>query len=90
MQQAEKWKVCPFEMSLDISLWCDAVICDYNYIFDPRAKLKRFFAEGRGEYLFLVDEAHNLVDRGREMFSAALYKEDFWRENGQSRSTAGS
>ena len=77
LQQAEKWKVCPFEMSLDISLWCDAVICDYNYIFDPRAKLKRFFAEGRGEYLFLVDEAHNLVDRGREMFSAALYKEDF-------------
>lgn len=77
LQQAEKWRVCPFEMSLDVSLWCDAVICDYNYIFDPRAKLKRFFAEGRGEYLFLVDEAHNLVDRGREMFSAALYKEDF-------------
>lgn len=77
LQQAEKWSVCPFEMSLDVSLWCDAVICDYNYIFDPRAKLKRFFAEGRGEYLFLVDEAHNLVDRGREMFSAALYKEDF-------------
>ena len=77
LQQAEKWRVCPFEMSLDVSLWCDAVICDYNYIFDPRAKLKRFFAEGRGEYLFLVDEAHNLVDRGREMFSATLYKEDF-------------
>lgn len=77
LQQAEKWRVCPFEMSLDVSLWCDAVICDYNYIFDPRAKLKRFFADGRGEYLFLVDEAHNLVDRGREMFSAALYKEDF-------------
>ena len=77
LQKEEKWKVCPFEMSLDVSLWCDAVICDYNYIFDPRAKLKRFFAEGRGEYLFLVDEAHNLVDRGREMFSAALYKEDF-------------
>lgn len=77
LQQAEKWRVCPFEMSLDVSLWCDAVICDYNYIFDPRAKLKRFFSEGRGEYLFLVDEAHNLVDRGREMFSATLYKEDF-------------
>lgn len=77
LQQAEKWNVCPFEMSLDVSLWCDAVICDYNYIFDPRAKLKRFFVEGRGEYLFLIDEAHNLVDRGREMFSAAIYKEDF-------------
>lgn len=76
--QAEKWQVCPFEFGLDVSLWADAVICDYNYIFDPRAKLKRFFSEGaKGEYLFLIDEAHNLVERAREMFSAALYKEDF-------------
>lgn len=77
-EQAEKWQVCPFEFGLDVSLWADAIICDYNYIFDPRAKLKRFFGEGvKGEYLFLIDEAHNLVERGREMFSAALYKEDF-------------
>ena len=76
--QAEKWMVCPFELSLDVSLWVDAVICDYNYVFDPRAHLKRFFAENvKGDYLFLIDEAHNLVERGREMFSAALYKEDF-------------
>lgn len=75
---AEKWQVCPFEMSLDLSLWVDAVICDYNYVFDPQAKLKRFFAEGvKGDYIFLIDEAHNLVERGREMFSASLYKEDF-------------
>ena len=75
---AEKWKVCPFEFGLDVSLWADGIICDYNYIFDPRAKLKRFFGDGvKGEYLFLIDEAHNLVERGREMFSAALYKEDF-------------
>lgn len=78
LRQAEKWQVCPFEMALDLSLWCDAVICDYNYVFDPQAKLKRFFSEGiKGDYLFLVDEAHNLVERGREMYSAALYKEDF-------------
>lgn len=77
-QYARKWEVCPFEFGLDVSLWADAVICDYNYIFDPRAKLKRFFGEGvRGDYLFLIDEAHNLVERGREMYSAALYKEDF-------------
>ena len=77
-QYAEKWQVCPFEFGLDVSLWTDAVICDYNYIFDPRAKLKRFFGDGvKGEYLFLIDEAHNLVERGREMFSASLYKEDF-------------
>ncbi len=76
--QARKWQVCPFEFGLDVSLWADAVICDYNYIFDPRAKLKRFFGEGvKGDYLFLIDEAHNLVERGREMFSASLYKEDF-------------
>lgn len=75
---AEKWQVCPFEMSLDLSLWVDAVICDYNYVFDPQAKLKRFFADGvKGDYIFLIDEAHNLVERGREMYSAALYKEDF-------------
>lgn len=76
-EQAKKHMVCPFEMSLDVSDWADAVICDYNYAFDPQAYLKRFFSEsGKGEYLFLIDEAHNLVERGREMYSASLYKED--------------
>lgn len=77
-EQAKMYRVCPFEMSLDVSNWVDAVICDYNYAFDPNAHLKRFFSEGmKGEYLFLIDEAHNLVERGREMYSAVLYKEDF-------------
>ena len=76
--QARKHKVCPFEMALDVSQWVDAVICDYNYAFDPTAHLKRFFSENAGKkYIFLVDEAHNLVERGREMYSARLYKEDF-------------
>ena len=76
--QAKKHNVCPFEMGLDVSLWVDAIICDYNYVFDPNAHLKRFFSEGKkGEYLFLIDEAHNLVERGREMYSAVLYKEEF-------------
>ncbi len=75
---AKKHEVCPFEFALDVSLWVDAVICDYNYAFDPNAHLKRFFSEGKtGEYLFLIDEAHNLVERGREMYSAALIKEEF-------------
>lgn len=79
-QQAQKWQVCPFELGLDLSLWADAVICDYNYVFDPNARLKRFFGEGvKGEYLFLIDEAHNLVERGREMYSASLYKEDIMK-----------
>lgn len=69
---ARKHRVCPFELSLDISLWADVIICDYNYAFDPRAYLKRFFFEEGGQYAFLIDEAHNLVDRAREMFSAAL------------------
>ena len=75
---ARAHQVCPFEMCLDMSLFADAVICDYNYLFDPHVYLKRFFTEGvREDYIFLIDEAHNLVDRGREMYSAVLYKEDF-------------
>lgn len=64
-------------MSLDLANWVDGVICDYNYVFDPQVYLRRFFAEGiKGDYVFLIDEAHNLVERGREMYSAVLYKED--------------
>src|ERR1039457_2921022 len=68
----QKHQVCPFELSLDVSVWADAVICDYNYVFDPQVYLRRHFDDGGGEYAFLVDEAHNLVDRAREMFSADL------------------
>ena len=76
-RQAKKFNVCPFELSLDVSVWADAVICDYNYVFDPNAHLKRFFSDGSGGgYIFLIDEAHNLVERGREMYSASLCKED--------------
>ena len=76
-RQAEDFHVCPFELSLDLSEWADGVICDYNYVFDPTAHLKRFFADNvSGDYLFLIDEAHNLVERGREMYSASIYKED--------------
>lgn len=77
-EYAGRYKVCPFEMCLDMSLFADAVICDYNYVFDPHVYLRRFFAEGiQGEYIFLIDEAHNLVERGRAMYSAVLCKEDF-------------
>lgn len=78
MEYSERYQVCPYEMSLDLATWVDAVICDYNYAFDPDVYLRRFFAEGsKGDYVFLIDEAHNLVERGREMYSAVLYKEDF-------------
>lgn len=79
-EYAKKHTVCPFEMGLDMSLFSDGIICDYNYVFDPHAYLRRFFSEGiEGNYLFLIDEAHNLLDRGREMYSAVLCKEDFLR-----------
>ena len=77
LEQAREYQVCPFEMSLDVASWVDDIICDYNYVFDPNVYLKRFFAEGiRGDYIFLIDEAHNLVERSREMYSATLRKED--------------
>ena len=77
-QYAGKHNVCPFEMCLDVSTWADAVVCDYNYVFDPTVCLKRFFAEEKKQdYIFLIDEAHNLVERAREMYSAELIKEQF-------------
>lgn len=74
---AEKYNVCPFEMQLDAALWSDGIICDYNYVFDPGVYLKRFFGETyfggtKSDYTLLIDEAHNLVERAREMYSAAL------------------
>lgn len=74
---AEEFRICPFELSLDLSYWMDCIICDYNYVFDPRASLKRFFLEKENDFILLVDEAHNLVDRAREMFSAELQKKPF-------------
>lgn len=80
IRYAEKHSVCPFEMCLDVTLWADAIICDYNYLFDPNVYLRRFFAnESKRDYVFLIDEAHNLVDRAREMYSAVLIKEDFMK-----------
>ena len=78
LEQAHRHRVCPFELCLDTASWADNIICDYNYVFDPNVYLRRFFAEGtKEEYLFLVDEAHNLVERARSMYSAVLVKEDF-------------
>ena len=72
---ARKYEICPFEFSLDVALWVDCIICDYNYVFDPRVYLHRFFDFTTEPYIFLVDEAHNLPDRARAMYSAELDKE---------------
>ena len=78
LEFAEKYQVCPHEFDLDISDWVDGIICDYNYAFDPNVQLKRDFGEGVNcDHIFLIDEAHNLVERAREMYSAEVYKEDF-------------
>lgn len=74
IEYARKHRVCPFELSLDLSTFSDFIIGDYNYVFDPRVYLRRFFMDVRENYMFLVDEAHNLVDRAREMYSASLTK----------------
>lgn len=78
LEYALKHEVCPFEMCLDMSLFADVIVGDYNYLFDPYAYLRRFFGDGlNGKYIFLIDEAHNLVERGRDMYSAVLIKEHF-------------
>ena len=80
---AKKHSVCPYELSLDLSELCDIIICDYNYVFDPAVYFRRYFSGssiegGDGEkYVFLVDEAHNLVDRARDMYSAAIKNSAF-------------
>ncbi len=76
-QVARQFQICPFEFSLELSEVADCIICDYNYVFDPQAHLRRFFTRPRERYLFLVDEAHNLVDRSREMYSAETQKKSF-------------
>jgi DNA excision repair protein ERCC-2 len=71
---ARQYGLCPFEFSLDLALWVDCIICDYNYVFDPRVYLRRFFDQTHDPFVFLVDESHNLPDRAREMYSAELDK----------------
>jgi DNA excision repair protein ERCC-2 len=81
---ARKHQVCPFELSLDVSNWVDVIIGDYNYVFDPSVMLQRYFGEGRAKHVVLIDEAHNLVDRSREMYSASLAVSDLGPPTGPS------
>lgn len=71
-QIARDNEVCPFELELDLSLFCDIIICDYNYMFDPISYMKRYFDEDASHHLALVDEAHNLIDRSRDMYSSTI------------------
>lgn len=75
LKYAEKHGVCPYELSLDISERCELVICDYNYLFDPIVYFRRYFTVG-GDYIFLIDEAHNLPERARSMYSHSIKSSD--------------
>ncbi len=74
---AHTHEVCPFELQLDISTFVSFIIGDYNYFFDPGAYLRRHFDEDSAYHLVLVDEAHNLIDRSKEMYSASFDLKDF-------------
>lgn len=76
---SRRYNVCPFEFSLDLSMFCDVIICDYNYIFDITSSLKRYSFESKNDYVYLIDEAHNLVDRARDMFSITLSYNEFFK-----------
>lgn len=78
LEIAKKYGICPYELSLDLSEYCDVIICDYNYAFDPSVYLRRYFGDGgrKEKYVFLIDEAHNLADRAREMYSATVKLSD--------------
>ena len=75
-EAARRHTVCPFELGLDASEWSDLVIGDYNYLFDPTVRLRRFFEGAAGDWVFLIDEAHNLPSRAREMYSAGFSKSE--------------
>lgn len=88
-RHAAKHKLCPFEFGLDVSEWADLIICDYNYVFDPSVYLRRFFSGGPTQCVLLVDEAHNLVDRSREMYSAQLDKTPFLKASRMFKNQSG-
>lgn len=75
---ASQYEVCPFELELDLSLYCDIIICDYNYAFDPMVYMKRYFDEDTSSFIGLVDEAHNLLERGRGMYSSTVSIKSFF------------
>lgn len=78
-EAAKEFSVCPYELSLDLSELCDIIICDYNYVFDPGVYLRRYFAPDaeKSNNVFLIDEAHNLPDRARDMYSCELQRSGF-------------
>ncbi len=78
LEYGARYEVCPYELSFEAAVWADAVICDYNYVFDPHVNRKSLFGD-QNEGVLLIDEAHNLLERAREMYSARLKKEDVLR-----------
>lgn len=77
LEYADRYQVCPYELGVEAAAWADCVICDYNYIFDPHVNARNLSGtDGGGKDIYLIDEAHNLLDRARDMYSALLRRED--------------
>lgn len=74
---AQKYMVCPYELSFEAAAWADCIICDYNYVFDPHVNRKSLIEGSLRQNIYLIDEAHNLLDRARNMYSADIAKSDF-------------
>jgi len=70
---AKETEVCPFEVSLELAGRVQVTVCDYNYVFDPYVSLSDFAdAEDLSDIILVIDEVHNLVDRGRGYYSPEL------------------
>ena len=84
MRESVKAEVCPFELALYVSQRCDLIACDYNYVFDPGIRLKRFFDddETASRCVLLIDEAANLPERVRGIWSPEIkthWMETTWK-----------
>ncbi|GAA0766415.1 ATP-dependent DNA helicase [Ideonella azotifigens] len=69
---AQQHAVCPYYLSQELARWVDVVVGDYNYYFDSSALLHHLTQANQWRVALLVDEAHNLVERGRKMYTAEL------------------
>ena len=72
---ALRHQVCPYYLSQELAKWCDVVVGDYNYYFDSSAMLHAFTVFNDWRVVLLTDESHNLIERGRKMYSASLARD---------------
>ena len=74
-EEARREEVCPFEVQLELAARADAIVADYNYVFEPGVAMRHLTGESLANAILLVDEAHNLPDRARQIFSPEILEE---------------